>query len=98
MVLHSLPGSPGKETRVKESVGEKKSLGEHSLSAWVCLNESSPKDSLDRGVISHSQGWGPNSNQRKFKYQAPESGGAWEGVCQVPRAGTQLGSCAHSSL
>lgn len=93
MVLHSLLGSqgsralvelPGKETRVNESVGEK-SLGEHSLSGWVCLNESSPRDSLDPGVISHGKRWGPNSNQRKFKYQAPASSGAWEGACRAPR-------------
>lgn len=89
MVLHSQPGSqgscafvelPGKETRVNEHVGEKKSLGEHSLSVWVCLNEFSSRDSLDCGVISHGKGWEPNSNRRKSKYQAPASGGAWEGA------------------
>lgn len=93
MALHSQPGSrgsrglielSGKETRVNEHVG-KKSLGEHSLSVWVCLNEFSSRDSLDCGVISHGKGWGPSSNRRKSKYQAPAGGGAWKGASRAPR-------------
>lgn len=70
--------------RVNEHV-EEKSLGEHSLSVGVCLNEFSSRDSLDCGVISHGKGWGPRSNWRKPKYQAPASSGAWEGASRVPR-------------